>query len=328
MKALKAASIFLVLSLLTIACTSTKLVRKPPPFRIVRMTLAKGVDDRGTRGIPVNPTTTFTTQDPQVVSFVEYENLSGGHELRWEWYSPDGKLYSKTRNYPIKSSTDKYIREGSASHKISVKGTKAQKLPGEWKVRIYLDDVVAEAKYFKINEIRVAKKPPEAISRDMDFGDYHALVIGNKKEVKKAEEARIEKLKELEIAKKKEAEEKVWEDRGGIRLEAEPVYFDFDKSFIRPEYRPTLTEKAEFLKDNPNVHIRIEGNCDERGTNEYNLALGERRAESAKGFLASLGISPDRIETISYGEERPLAVGQNEDSWSQNRRDDFVIMKK
>ncbi|NVM24363.1 MAG: peptidoglycan-associated lipoprotein Pal [Desulfobacterales bacterium] len=148
------------------------------------------------------------------------------------------------------------------------------------------------------------------------------------KEVKKVEEARIEKPKELEIAKKKEAEEKVWEDRGGIRLEAEPVYFDFDKSFIRPEYRPTLTEKAEFLKDNPNVHIRIEGNCDERGTNEYNLALGERRAESAKGFLASLGISPDRIETISYGEERPLAVGQNEDSWSQNRRDDFVIMKK
>ena len=153
------------------------------------------------------------------------------------------------------------------------------------------------------------------------------------KEVKKAEEAKIEKLKELEIAKKKVAEEKavekkVWEDRGGIRLEAEPVYFDFDKSFIRPEYRPTLTEKAEFLKDNPNVHIRIEGNCDERGTNEYNLALGERRAESAKGFLASLGISPDRIETISYGEERPLAAGHNEDSWSQNRRDDFVIMKK
>ena len=189
-----------------------------------------------------------------------------------------------------------------------------------------------------------------------------------KKAIKKAEEARIEKLKKVEIAKKKVAEEKaveekvaeerireekiaeekiaeekiieekiaeekareekVWEDRRGIRFEAEPVYFDFDKSFIRSEYRPVLREKAGFLKDNANVRIRIEGNCDERGTNEYNLALGERRAESAKNFLLSLGISPDRIEAISYGEERPLAVGHNEDSWAQNRRDDFVIMKK
>ena len=182
--------------------------------------------------------------------------------------------------------------------------------------------------------------------------------VEEEKAIKKAEEARVEKLKELEIAKKKVAEEKaveekireekiaeekireekiaeekareekVWEDRRGIRFEAEPVYFDFDKSFIRSEYRPVLREKAGFLKDNPNVHIRVEGNCDERGTNEYNLALGERRAESAKNFLLSLGISPDRIEAISYGEERPLAVGHNEDSWAQNRRDDFVIMKK
>jgi len=84
-------------------------------------------------------------------------------------------------------------------------------------------------------------------------------------------------------------------------------------------------EKKEFKKAE---EARVEGNCDERGTNEYNLALGERRAENAKNFLLSLGISPDRIETISYGEERPLAAGHNEDSWAQNRRDDFVIMKK
>ena len=153
------------------------------------------------------------------------------------------------------------------------------------------------------------------------------------KAVKKAEEARIEKLKELEIAKEKVAEEKavkekLWEDRRGIRFEAKPVYFDFDKSLVKPEYWRVLREKAEFLKDNPNLDIRIEGNCDERGTNEYNLALGERRAESAKKFLISLGISPDRIQIISYGEERPLAVGHNEDSWALNRRNDFVIMKK
>ena len=88
-----------------------------------------------------------------------------------------------------------------------------------------------------------------------------------------------------------------------------------------------LREKAEFVKDNPNVRIRIEGNCDERGTNEYNLALGERRAESAKNFLLSLGISPDRIETISYGEERPVDPGHNDEAWAKNRNDQFTLNK-
>ncbi|MBW2076736.1 MAG: peptidoglycan-associated lipoprotein Pal [Deltaproteobacteria bacterium] len=112
------------------------------------------------------------------------------------------------------------------------------------------------------------------------------------------------------------------------QVEAEAIYFDFDRSFIRPEYRPVLAKKAEFLREFPEYNLRIEGNCDERGTNEYNLALGDRRSDSARNYLISLGISPDRIETISYGEERPLAVGHNEASWSQNRRDDFVLMKK
>jgi peptidoglycan-associated lipoprotein len=75
------------------------------------------------------------------------------------------------------------------------------------------------------------------------------------------------------------------------------------------------------------MDVRIEGNCDERGTNEYNLALGERRANSAKNFLVSLGVAADRIEIISFGEERPRALGHNEDSWSQNRRDDFVLIR-
>jgi peptidoglycan-associated lipoprotein len=112
------------------------------------------------------------------------------------------------------------------------------------------------------------------------------------------------------------------------QVEAESVYFDFDRSFVRPEYRAVLAKKVEFLREFPEYNLRIEGNCDERGTNEYNLALGDRRADSAKSYLISLGISPERIETISYGEERPLAVGHNEGSWSQNRRDDFVLMKK
>ncbi len=146
----------------------------------------------------------------------------------------------------------------------------------------------------------------------------------------KMEEAKIERLKELEEAKKREAaidEEKAWMERRAAKFEAEAIYFDFDKSFIRLEYRPVLQEKAAFLKDYPDMRARIEGNCDERGTNEYNLALGDRRGSSAKNFLISLGIAADRIETISYGEERPRGLGHNEASWSQNRRDDFVLVR-
>jgi peptidoglycan-associated lipoprotein len=146
-------------------------------------------------------------------------------------------------------------------------------------------------------------------------------------EAKIAEKARLEKLKEMEMAKKKAAEEQAWQERKVANIEAKSIYFDFDKSFIRSEYRSVLQEKAEFLKNNPDIRIRIEGNCDERGTSEYNLALGERRADSAAKFLVSLGISPDRIETISYGEERPLALGHSEEAWAQNRRDDFVVIE-
>jgi peptidoglycan-associated lipoprotein len=147
----------------------------------------------------------------------------------------------------------------------------------------------------------------------------------------KEEEAKVERLKELEAAKKEEPakidEEKAWMERRAAKFEAEAIYFDFDKSFIKLEYRPILNEKAAFLKDYPEMRVRIEGNCDERGTNEYNLALGERRANSAKNFLVSWGIAADRIEIISYGEERPRGLGHNEDSWSQNRRDDFVLIR-
>jgi peptidoglycan-associated lipoprotein len=161
------------------------------------------------------------------------------------------------------------------------------------------------------------------------------------KEVEEAkeEEVKIERLKELEEAKKAEAieeeavarefdEEGAYRERMAAQVEAESIYFDFDRSFIKAEYRALLEKKAEFLKEFPEYGLRIEGNCDERGTNEYNLALGDRRADSAKSYLISRGISADRLVTISYGEERPLAVGQNEESWAQNRRDDFLLTQK
>ncbi len=112
----------------------------------------------------------------------------------------------------------------------------------------------------------------------------------------------------------------------GSKLEA--VYFDFDKYDLKDEARETLAKNAQLLKDNPGLVLRLEGNCDERGSNEYNLALGERRANSAKKYLVYLGISPDRLETISYGEEKPLCREHNEDCWWKNRRVDSVIISK
>ena len=88
-----------------------------------------------------------------------------------------------------------------------------------------------------------------------------------------------------------------------------------------------LVKKAAYLKKNPEYDVRIEGNCDERGTNEYNLALGERRAHAALDFLATLGVSEGRMSTISYGEERPLVSGSGEDAWAKNRNDQFVLVK-
>ncbi|MDX1776981.1 MAG: peptidoglycan-associated lipoprotein Pal [Desulfobulbales bacterium] len=106
-----------------------------------------------------------------------------------------------------------------------------------------------------------------------------------------------------------------------------PIYFDFDKSNIRLDQRSRIEKNADYLKKNSSAKIRIEGNCDERGTNEYNMALGERRAQSAKKYLINLGIHGDRMHTISFGEEKPLLHGHDEYSWAQNRRDDFVVVK-
>jgi len=98
------------------------------------------------------------------------------------------------------------------------------------------------------------------------------------------------------------------------------VYFDFDKSEIRSGDTSTLNEQAAWLKKYPNVTIVVEGHCDERGTREYNLALGERRANAVKDYLVNRGVSDNRIDTISYGKERPTVLGSNESAWQQNRR--------
>lgn len=98
------------------------------------------------------------------------------------------------------------------------------------------------------------------------------------------------------------------------------VFFDYDSSVINSEGQDTLQKQADYLKKNPSVNVTVEGHCDERGTREYNLALGERRANAAKNYLVSLGVDAGRIQTISYGKERPAVVGDDESAWSQNRR--------
>ncbi len=155
--------------------------------------------------------------------------------------------------------------------------------------------------------------------------------------VKKAEPTRTIETTDPEAEKKKEAERqaKLRELEAAQKLadqirvfESEHIYFDFDKSDLKHYAMVILKDKAGWLQRNPSYAVNIEGHCDERGTNEYNLALGERRAQAAKKYLTSLGITEDRLSTISYGEEKPADPGHSEDAWAKNRRDEFKLMKK
>jgi len=159
--------------------------------------------------------------------------------------------------------------------------------------------------------------------------------------IKAAEEAKKEELARKaaeEAARKKAAEaaalaaQKAKEDAEKRKIlstiqlfESEDIYFEYDKATLLPAARELLKKKAQWLRANPDSIILIEGHCDDRGTNEYNLALGERRARNAKTYLTDLGISSSRLTTISYGEERPVDPGQTEEAWAKNRRAHFEI---
>ena len=162
-------------------------------------------------------------------------------------------------------------------------------------------------------------------------------VAEREKAAKLAAEQEAARIREEEAKKAKEKEfEKslVAKKEPGIAGEVfesrllKDIHFDFDKYDILPEDAQILKENAALLMNYPKVKVQVEGHCDERGTNEYNLALGERRANAAKKYLVSLGISTDRISSISYGEEKPLDTGHNEEAWAKNRRGHFVILSK
>ncbi|MBM4349384.1 MAG: peptidoglycan-associated lipoprotein Pal [Deltaproteobacteria bacterium] len=185
------------------------------------------------------------------------------------------------------------------------------------KKTVVKDEPSAKAEAAKIEAERIAKeKEKEA----------------KEKEVKEREAAR---LKEKEEQAKREFERSLVAKRTpGIEGEVfesgllKPIFFDFDKYDIRPADAEILKGNSALLKKFPNVKIQIEGHCDERGTNEYNLALGERRANSTKKYLTSLGIAADRVSTISYGEEKPFDPAHNEEAWAKNRRAHFLITAK
>jgi peptidoglycan-associated lipoprotein len=153
---------------------------------------------------------------------------------------------------------------------------------------------------------------------------------------RKAAAEAAERAKQEKLARQRTIEEQRLKEKQAVREKMaarnmfinEDIHFDFDKYNLLPMAQQILQKKAEWLRNNPDVSVIIEGHCDERGTNEYNLALGDRRAESAKAYLVDLGIARSRLTTVSYGEERPVDPGHNEVAWAKNRRAHFSIMRE
>ena len=137
---------------------------------------------------------------------------------------------------------------------------------------------------------------------------------------------REEALRE-EALRQKSLQEAAAREAASKTLSLESIYFDFDQAGLREDQKEIMMKNAQWLKGHPQARIRIEGNCDERGTAEYNLALGQRRADATKDFLVGLGIASKRMQTISYGFERPLVKGVDEATWAKNRRVDFVLIR-
>jgi len=138
-------------------------------------------------------------------------------------------------------------------------------------------------------------------------------------EEQRQEQAREEAVRRAEERRRQEINE------ARNRFEETDIYFDYNESTLRWDSQEELKIKAEWMRSNPGENIIIEGHCDERGSAAYNIALGERRAETAKNFIVDLGVESERIETVSFGEERPIDPESTEEAWSRNRRAHFVI---
>ncbi|MDJ0784984.1 MAG: peptidoglycan-associated lipoprotein Pal [Desulfosarcinaceae bacterium] len=151
------------------------------------------------------------------------------------------------------------------------------------------------------------------------------VVEDTSEEDEAARQAELERQRALEAERLAEEEAKRVAMMALNMFQSEDLYFDFDSAVLSPMSQEVLQRKADWMNENMDATVIIEGHCDERGTAAYNLALGERRADAAKDFMVNLGIAADRITTISYGEEKPVDPGKNEEAWAKNRRAHFVV---
>jgi len=142
-----------------------------------------------------------------------------------------------------------------------------------------------------------------------------------------AEPPAAETPKEQSVAKEAVVKEEPVKETTAVIMPFEAIYFDFDSYVLSQDARDSLDMNAQWLKKNTEHKVRLEGHCDERGSDEYNLALGEKRAKAAFSYLATLGIPEDRLSTVSYGKEKPADPGHDEAAWAKNRRVEFVIVK-
>jgi len=168
---------------------------------------------------------------------------------------------------------------------------------------------------------KISSEPAAAATADEE-ARRRAEEEARQRELERQKALKEEELKEEGLSEKMAAERT---ESAKAAFENEDVHFEFDSIQLTPVAQEILTKKARWLQANPGAKVTIEGHCDNRGTNEYNLALGEGRAQSAKAYLVDLGIDASRLNTISYGEERPIDRAQNEEAWAKNRRDHFVI---
>jgi len=176
----------------------------------------------------------------------------------------------------------------------------------------------------------VTKAEPERIPAASIVKPSEKTPAVAKKEEGKATPTEIAKaIKDEDIPAKKIPAEKTFKEPAAVSAEAARIFkninFDFDKYDIRPDAQQILNVIGKYLVENPKVEVMIQGHCDERGTREYNLVLGEQRALSTRRFLVSLGVSPNRLHTVSYGEDKPLDPRSNEEAWAANRRAEFKI---
>lgn len=174
----------------------------------------------------------------------------------------------------------------------------------------------------KAEEERLAREAAEAAQREQERLDEEARA---REEARIAEEQRLKQEAADRAAKEAaNAETGVVNDVVPVGKPTASVYFDFDKSFILPKFDDVILSHVKYLRANPDLKVEIQGNCDERGSREYNLGLGNQRALAVKAALELLGIASDRISITSFGSEKPVALGHDESSWQQNRRADFV----